>query len=55
MAFIELTDNYGNKIAINAAHICTIIPYKNSTSLTLVNNEEVVVRETPKEILKKIL
>jgi uncharacterized protein YlzI (FlbEa/FlbD family) len=55
MTFIELTDHYGNKIAVNPTHICTIIAYKNSTSLTLVNNEEVVVRETPKEILKKIL
>ena len=55
MAFIELTDQYGNKIAVNASHICTIIPYRSTTSITLVNNEEVVVRETPKEILKKIV
>lgn len=55
MAFIELTDNYGNKIAINASHICTISPTRNGSALILVNNQEILVRETPKEISKKII
>lgn len=55
MAFIQLTDQYGNKIAVNVAHICVIRPVRNGAAITMVNNEEVIVKETYAEIGKKII
>ena len=55
MSFIQLTDNYGNKVEINAHHIVYIFQQSKYCSITLSNGEEILVRETQKEIIKKII
>lgn len=55
MSFVELTDNYGNKVIVNFYHVAFIFQQSKYCSITFENGEEILVQETQKEIVKKII